>query len=314
MNTAININAASNYTDWFFIAITAITVFMTFLFFKRTKTKIGCFSAVYVWLIIFTVISLTPIAWLFMYQGTKDVYFAMSHSSTYTAKIIDRKFDYQTDDGDDMYQPIVRFVTEDGQVVEKTLSFSTTGVEIGEVYRVKYDKNKDELVTLGFPLVLGVIAPLIFVVVLTFLSIGIIIFVLNGDMAFWVSAAKTFGFYVFVPFLMICFDAGLIYGLFNDSGTTVTTTSAIFGESKTTTETYGAGERPLDIDAVLVFMIFMLTLGIIGYIKMIFAKGTPELKYKGGGRWVGDWKEKQEEKQKQKEKKRNKPSVIKRNE
>ncbi len=298
MSTTISTNTIPAYVTWAFIGVTVV---ISFLFLKRLKIKVGCFSLGYIWLIVFSVMLLTVGAWSLAYNQVKNVYFAMTTGETYTAEVIDRVWvERKVDDNKqvrDIYSPIVRFITDDGQVITKKLEFATSRVNIGETYQVKYDGDTGKSVTLGFTLIVLISGVFIFVVVLTLLSVGIILFVLNREMTSFFSVVKIFGFYFFLPLLMIGFDALLIYVLFNDSGTTVTTTFSVLDSPlETTSETFAAGERPLYVNAMLVFFIFVLTLGIMGYMKMIFSNGKIEIKYKGSGRWIANWKDKPKQK------------------
>lgn len=67
---------------------------------------------------------------------------------------------------------------------------------------------------------------------------------------------------------MIGFNALLIYGIF-----------------------YG-NDVPVWVTIMLMFFVFMLTLGVMGYLKMIFTKDTPKKKHSGSQKTIGSWERK----------------------
>lgn len=280
------INVIPPYVSLSFLAITVI---LTLLFLRRSK-QLGCFSFIYVWLIILALSATTLGAFAFMYTGVKQAHFALSNNETYTALTIDTIESGKSDEGETMYQPVVSFTTTSGQVIKKSLGFTTTEHGIEKTYQVKYNEATDEMVTLGFTLWLTLIAPLIFAMVCVPIMIGLILYILGRDMEKFYSFATTFGLAFFVPFMMIIFDALLIYAFFNDNGGMVTTTingrsSSAFHET-----------RPFWVTALLVFFIVVLSLAIVGYISQCFTKEEPKMKRIGKGKWVGDWSDKKKAK------------------
>ena len=81
------------------------------------------------------------------------------------------------------------------------------------------------------------------------------------------TVVSKIGFVFFIPFLMIGFNALLMYGIF-------------FGNSV-----------PGFVTALLVFFSLALTLATWGYFKTIIVKGEPTMRRVGHNRWVGDWEE-----------------------
>lgn len=73
---------------------------------------------------------------------------------------------------------------------------------------------------------------------------------------------------IFLPGIMIAFEALMIYGLLDNKS------------------------LPVWVQALLVFFISVLGLGIIGYIKQIISKGPPKWQQVGPNKWAANWTEK----------------------
>lgn len=266
--------------SWSFVLI---TVLLTYFFVKRMQRK-GCITFAYVGAVIFCINLFAVFSWMFMVSSSRDLYKAASSGKSYTAKVISFTSEehYDSDKGRSytMYQPTVQFTTESGRVVDKELEFSTSDLELGDIYKVNYNETNGKVITLGFTLIIRLVGAFIFCFLLTFLVAGLLRYVLGWPMGNYYALISKIGFNFFVPFLMIGFDALLIYALF-----------------------YG-NEVPGWATALIVFFILVLSLAIVGYLKMIFTKGTPVMRRTGPGQWSGDW----EDDHKTKPKKKQKPS------
>lgn len=253
------------------VSFIAINIYITYLFRKRFNPNSGCMAFGYFGAVIFCINLFCIFSWLFFTSSVEEVFTSFTSGDDYTAKVVSYTTEqhYDSDDGTytDMHTPTVRFVTKEGIEVEKELDFSTSGLEVGDTYEVNYNKENDSVITKGFTMYIKLAGSFIFCFILTFLFVGQIQYIRNKSMDKFYHILQVVGFYFFIPFLMIGFDALLIYALFNGN------------------------EIPLAITLVLLFFILVLTLGIYGYIKSMYRKGLPKMRRTGPGRWSGGWED-----------------------
>lgn len=254
--------------SWSFVII---TILLTYFFVKRMDKK-GCVTFAYVGAVIFCINLFAIFSWMFMIGSCRDIYKVISSGRQYTASVISYTTEEHYDSEDHryytMHTPTVQFTTASGEMVTQQLKFSTSNIEVGDTYKINYNEANGEVITLGFTMVIKFAGSFIFCFILTFLVAGMIRYVLGWPMERYYALISKIGFNFFLPFLMIGFDALLIYALF-----------------------YG-NEVPGWATALLVFFIVVLSLSVWGYIKMIISKGTPVMRRTGTGRWSGDWEEK----------------------
>ncbi|WP_299105041.1 DUF3592 domain-containing protein [uncultured Winogradskyella sp.] len=257
------------------LSFLAITILMVYFFVKRLG-KAGCMTYGYMGLIIFCINLFTIFSLFFAYTISKEVYSVLTSGEKYNAVVISYTTEthYDSDDGSSytMDTPTVRFTTDTGETIERELDFSTSDVTVGDEYKVNYNAETGSVITLGFTLIMKVVGAFIFSFIFTFLFIGIIMYSFGYEMEGYKNLIAKIGFNFFIPFLMIGFNALLIYGIF-----------------------YG-NEVPVWVTLMLGFFVFMLTLGILGYIKMMFSKGAPKMKRVSSNRWIGDWESKNKNK------------------
>ncbi|QXP61841.1 hypothetical protein [Olleya sp. HaHaR_3_96] len=222
-----------NYTYGFL----ALTLLLTFFIAKRLG-KTGCIGFGYVALIVGAINLFTVLVFFLISTAIKDLY-AIPFGINYTAEVID-SVSKSTEDGT-MYSPIVAFTTQSGAAVTEELSFSSGSLQ--NSYYINYNEDTGKLIPLGFILALKLAAAILFGVIFIFSFTGIILYAGGINMSGYLEVVKVVGLKFFLPLIMIGFDALLIYALF-----------------------YG-NEMPIFILGILVFFIFMLTLGIWGYIK-----------------------------------------------
>lgn len=255
-----------------FVVITLLIIY----FFVKRLSKGGCIAYGYIGLIIFCINLFTVLSLYFTYITTNDVYAILTSGEKYDAKVVNFTSEqrYKADDGTSyiMRTPIVKFTTNQGKEILRELNFSTSGLEIGDRYVVNYNAANDKIITLGFILIIEVVASFIFCFLFTFLFIGILMYSLGYSTAGYKELISKIGLKFFVPFLMIGFNALLIYGVF-----------------------YG-NEVPLWATVVLIFFSVMLGLGTIGYIKMVFFKGKPKINRVGSNKRVGNRRNKNQNK------------------
>lgn len=253
---------------WSFVLL---NILLTFFLLRRLEKK-GCIAFAYVGAVAGCINLFAIFSWIFMWSSCRDIYKVVSSGRQYTATVIsyttEEHYDAEDHRSYTMHTPTVTFTTESGQEVNQQLKFSTSSVAVGDTYRVNYNAVTGEVITLGFTMIIKFVGSFIFCFILTFLVAGIIRFVMGWPMERYYTLMSKIGFNFFIPFLMIGFDALLIYALF-----------------------YG-NEVPGWATAILVFFILVLSLSIWGYIKMILSKGIPVMRRTGPGSWSGDWKEK----------------------
>lgn len=100
-----------------------------------------------------------------------------------------------------------------------------------------------------------------------FLVAGIIRYAIGRSMEGFYAIVSSVAFYFLIPVIMIGFDIMLVYAIF-----------------------YG-NKVPWFATALLVFFVLMLSLAIVGYLRMIFTKGKPTMRRVGPNRWEGDWED-----------------------
>ncbi|WP_157814129.1 hypothetical protein [Olleya sp. Bg11-27] len=236
MNLFLSQVISVNYTYGFL----ALTLLLTFFISKRVG-KTGCIGFGYIALIVGAINMFTVLVFFLISTVIEDLY-AIPFGTNYTAEVID-SVSKSTEDGT-MYSPIVTFTTESGVAVTKVLSFSSGSLE--KSYTVNYNEDTGKLITLGFILALELVATILFGVIFIFSFTGIILYAGGINMSGYLEVIKAVALKFFIPFMMIIFDGLLIYALF-----------------------YG-NEMPIFISGILVFFIFILTLGILGYFKVAF--------------------------------------------
>ncbi len=247
-----------------------ITLFIAFLFVKRINKK-GCGTFLYVSAVLFCINLFLIFSWVFFSKTIKEVYNVSTSGESYTGTVVSftQKEHYDSEEGtyETMYTPTIEFTTKTGKLIKRELDFSTSGIAIGDVYTVNYNEGNDKVITLGFTLIMKLVGSFIFCFIFTFLFTGVINYVLGNKMDMYYNIASIAGFYFFIPFLMIGFNALLIYAVF-----------------------YG-NEVPTFVTFLLCFFVFILTLAIWGYIKMMLSKGVPKMKKVSHGKWTADWED-----------------------
>ena len=215
------------------------------------KESLGCLGFGYVFLVVsilmvFAIGSAIGVG-SSIYKSTQ----LLLHGQRYPAKVISYTT-YESHDSDagtttTMFTPTLEFTTASGQLVEHTVSYSSSSKPtIGEFVTVYYDEVTQKGMSFGFGALALFVGALIFMVTLVFVFWGVLLYAMNYDMTNYFHRAKFIGVTFFIPLLMILFDGLLIYALF-----------------------YG-NKVPFFVTALLVFFILVLSLAIWGYIKMIF--------------------------------------------
>lgn len=237
------------------IVFLMITLLFTYLFLKRTG-KTGCISFGYMFLIIFSITIFAVISINFLIKTLQEIYDVVVYGEIYTSKVVSLIQDglYVHEDGrkEPMYRATVEFITNNNKILKKFLDFTDSNIKIGETYWIHYNQETGKLTSLGFTMAIKVAGAFLLSFVLTFVFTGLLLYALNSDMQAYFNFVRKAGFYVFIPFIMIGFNALLIYGIF-----------------------YGH-KVPAWVTVLLVFFVFGLTLATLGYFKIIFAKDLPK--------------------------------------
>lgn len=241
-----------------------ISMVLSYFFVKRFG-KSGCMTFGYISLVILSINSLAIGSLFFMYSASYDIYAVLTSGQNYTSTVVSftSEVHYDSDDGSSymMYTPTVRFITQNNEEVHRELDFSTSSMQVGDIYKVNYNKASGKVITLGFNLAIKFIGAFIFCFIFSFLCIGIIMYAFNFEMTSYKDLIAKVGLYFFIPFLMIGFNLLLIYGIFY--GNTV----------------------PAWVTLMLVFFSVMLTLGTLGYFKMMFSANEPKTEKIGIKKW-----------------------------
>lgn len=258
----------TNLYPYLFLTITGLVIFCTIRVVRRIGTG-GCIAYGYIGLIVFCIFTFCITSWAFLAGTTVQTISGLTTGQRYEAIVKDyikeERYDSDQQGHYTMYTPIVQFRTTSGEEVVKQLGFSTSEIRIGDPYTVMYSERTGQILTLGFPLVLTFVASLLFCIIFTTLTVGVTLFARGQPMERYWKLVRIIGFYGLIPFMMISFDALLIYAMF-----------------------YG-NEQPGWVYALLLFFILVLTLGIWGYLKMLLQQGMPQMKRVSATRWTGGW-------------------------
>lgn len=204
-----------------------------------------------------------------LFAKTNKTIYAYNNGEHHIAKVVDvtsyEKYDKDRKEYTTMYTPIISFTTNNGVAITRSLEFSSSNISVGDTYNIIFTPQNDHIITLGFTLVITFAAAIIFTIVFGTAIVGAILYAIGKNMDNFWRFIQWFGFTIFLPSLMVGFDLLLIYGLF-----------------------YG-NPVPKWVSAILLFFIVILALGILGYIKMIFTKGTPTTKSVSPVKWTSNW-------------------------
>lgn len=217
---------------------------------RAGKGGLGCLGLGYVFLVVTILmvfaISMTIGVGTSLYKSTQLVI----NGQRYQAKVISYS-SYESHDSDagtttTMFTPTVEFITSSGTPIQHTLSYSSSSKpSIGDRVTVYYDEVSQKGMSFGFGAIALFFGALIMMVILVFAFWGVLCYAMNYDMAYYKKVVQYLGLTFLIPLIMILFDGLLVYALF-----------------------YG-NKVPWFVSGLIVFFIFMLTLGIWGYIKMI---------------------------------------------
>jgi len=244
---------------------------------KRLGRKNGCVSIGYITLVVFCISLLsTGITWIMIRSASENLS-ATIGGSKYTAKITDYT-SHKSTDGNTMYTPIFSFTTEEGQTLSHPAGYSSgEKPQIGQECTVYYNSRTNQISIWSASTLILIIGVLIMASVLLIAFYAIVRYALGYSMErFWKFLQK-FASYVFLPVVMISFDALLIYALISK------------------VDSFG-------VQCILFIFIFILTLAIWGYLKMTFQHGALKWKQTSYLSWSGDWDESNKNKNNQKDK------------
>ena len=139
-----------------------------------------------------------------LFNIINDTLQSINSDDEYTAKVVsfnEKEFyNSEKDIHYKMYQPIIEFKTNSNEVIKTTLDFHKSKINIGDVYKISYNKQYNKIITLGFPLIIQIIGYFIFTFILGFLTIGILNYCLGNSMQGYISVITIVGFYFFIPF------------------------------------------------------------------------------------------------------------------
>lgn len=238
---------------YIFLLTIIFSIWATYSSIKRIKKKIGCFIGGYIFLVIFSVtlfsIGITVALGTYVY-GKMSI---MIGGDKYASTIVDYETTYGTDDEGNTTSstyPVVSFVTTAGDSVTTTSTetiLSHELPEIGSEYTIYYNPSNGRNTSVGAMTYIAFFG-MIFMALFLFGALTFIVkFALgHNNIGDFIASVRKFAAYIFAPVAMIAFDGLLIYGLL-----------------------YGNTEAGW-VKGMLIFFIIMLTLGTIGYIKLLF--------------------------------------------
>lgn len=256
-----------------FLSLIVFSIWVTTRIKRRMEMKAGCLSFGYIALIVFSIgiFAISAPAILISYIGLNLHTFA--NGERYTAIVKDYTSEVREDSEGDLttyYCAQLVFVTDAGEKITKEDSSTIGEPQIGAKYTVYYNASNDKMFVWSAVFPIMVCGLLIMCSVFLVVFYGIMRYALGFDMkGFW-KFLRNFGSVFFIPFIMIGFDALLIYALFHKT-------------------------HPLWVYALLIFFILVLTLASLGYIKMTIKKGSLKWKAEPDASWSGNWEEDKQE-------------------
>lgn len=251
------------------IALVLFSSWTTYKILKRLKSKAGCIFIGYVFGVIFcvTLFVFSILYWLIVYVGTHTD--AMINGDRYTGTITAFEEEHGIDDEGYSYTnnfPVIEFTTNDGHTITRKSSEPIAAHKlpaIGSDHTVYYHAGKDRMVTIGAMTYIAIVGMLFMATVLLFAFTCIIKFALGHNMNNFIEIVEYFGVVIFIPVVMVAFDALLIYSLI-----------------------YGNTEEPW-VKAVMIFFISSLTLGFLGYMNLLRQKDKLKFRQTAPGHWEG---------------------------
>ena len=260
-----------------FLGIIFFSLWITQKIAKRRDSKLGCIGFGYLALVVFCISMFAVMITYVTLEFTVKKTDMLINSKSYTAQVIDFREEQSIDSEGyptTSYYPILKFTTEDGQILTRTSNEADISHKrlIGETRTVYYYEKEDLFTTIGAMTFISIIGLGVLCLVFVTLFIGIVIYGIGFPMEKYFKICSNIGFRFLIPLLMIAFDALLIYGFF-----------------------YGNTSQAWYVKPILILFIVGLSLGTLGYLKMITKEGTPTFKRVSATEWEGDWEDKEEE-------------------
>lgn len=263
-----------------FIGLIVFSIWAAVRIQKRMRTKAdkdrrpGCLVTGYISLVVFCIgLFSVGITAIFVSSTVKN-FIAITNGEKCEAKVVSWTDEWKEDDegnNDLYYTPVLEFATSDGTVVNRNTGFSSTEEPyVGQSYTIYYNAGTGSLFVWSYHVVIMFFGMLFMGTILIFTFYGIIRYTLGYNMDVYWNVCKNVGMIFLIPSMMIAFDALLIFALVYKS-------------------------HPLWVTLLLCFFIFVLTLGIAGYLKMIIRKGSPKWKRTSATTWAADWDEEDED-------------------
>ncbi|WP_282165224.1 hypothetical protein [Cellulophaga baltica] len=253
-----------------FIGIISI---ITYCFVKRLSPEKGWFTYFYSGLLLVFINFIFLFFSNFFLTTVQNTFKSLVAGENYTARVINITIDETTyNSKGDSYIPTIRFTTIEGKTLEKKLEISTSEIQEGDKLSINYHKITDTVIIKEKFFTSKLLRSFLFFLVFIFFVIGQLLFAFNRDMTWYFNGVKGVVFYFLIPLIMIAFDALLVNGLFQ--GDNISALSIL----------------------IIMFFIFVLSVSILGYFKVILSRGTPKIKQVGPNKWVGDWEDKEKDK------------------
>ncbi len=177
------------------------------------------------------------------------------HGKSYPAHVVDFEArEHQDDEGNWVtnYYPVVKFTTEEGETLTRTLPDADMEHEhrVGETRTVYYHAGKDGVTAFGGMTFVALGGMLILLTALGLGFVALVLYAFGARMERFTPAMGNVVLKGLIPFMMICFDALLIYGLL-----------------------YGNTSQSWWVKPLLIFFILVLSLFIPGYFRLLSKKG-----------------------------------------
>lgn len=242
---------------WYYIlGVLLVTIILLFGIVRR-RGKIGCVGFLFGFVIFgFLILFLGNL--FSLYSITQSTCKALIFGEYHKATVVDYEtyisYDSEDDHNTIMYTPIVEFYDDNGKTIRQKLDFSSSSIEMGWRYSILYLTNDAHIITLGFHFILSFFTSIFFTAVFSTFLLGVFLYAINRPMDKYWNGTRKFGFYVFIPFILIGIESLLIFGLFNGN------------------------YIPFSTGAVLTFFIILVGYGIWKYYKTIISNGLPDIK------------------------------------
>ncbi|WP_163355012.1 hypothetical protein [Dysgonomonas sp. 25] len=228
----------------------------------------GCFSIGYISLLIFFLFVFTFSLLAGLSSIIVDIV-SIRQGEQYAAKVLEYR-EVRSEDSEGNvsvdYRPKLLFETNEGTQIISEADFTVGNPQEDVEYEIYYYDKTGRILQADTSILVKLAVCLFFAFIFLVAFVGVINYAFGRRMDNYWAFVQKIGMSVLLPLIMIAFDALLVYAAFFTPQSPV-------------------------IIGVILFFILILTLAIMGYMKMLLKKGLPKWKQKTATSWSADWDE-----------------------